>query len=111
MTFAAMVAGAALYITHAEHPARLLVDDRSLLRQWKPSYKRGYVMQASLAALLGHCGHRGVRARAASGLDRRRALILANWPYTAFEILPLNNRLMALSETAADRESTGMLRQ
>lgn len=51
LTFALLFAGAALYINLSEQPARLGLDDRSMLAEWKPAYKRGTKMQAPIAVL------------------------------------------------------------
>jgi len=42
-------AGAAVYISAVEHPARLGCGVNVAVTEWRPSYKRGAVMQAPLA--------------------------------------------------------------
>src|SRR5712664_946232 len=48
---AAVFAGAAIYISLVEHPARMSLDTRAAAAQWAPSYQRATLMQAPLAIL------------------------------------------------------------
>ena len=53
---ATLFAGAALYITLVEHPARLRLGDASMLAQWQPSYRAALPLQSSLAVVGGALG-------------------------------------------------------
>src|SRR5882724_8614486 len=102
---AAIFTGAAIYVNVAEQPARLLLDDRALLTEWKPSYKRGFAMQAPLALigfLLGALAawQTGNWWWLAGGV-----VLLANWPFTIFGIMPTNNKLMAIDPGSAPPEA------
>ncbi len=106
---AALFAGAAFYISFAEQPARLELDDRALLAEWKPAYKRGFVMQAPLA-IIGFV--LGVAAWWMSGrvaFPIGAVLLLANWPWTMFGIMPTNKTLMATALEAAGPESRALI--
>ncbi len=111
LTIAAVFTGAAIYVTIAEQPARLQLDDHSLLAEWKPAYKRGYVMQASLAIVGGFFG----LVAYLSAFDWRWLLgaivLLANWPYTIFIVMPTNRCLMDTPPEAATAETRRMLEQ
>ena len=107
---AAIFGGAAIYINIAEQPARLQLDPSALLTQWKPSYARGLIMQSSLVIMSGVLG----------GLvyfgtwDWRwllgAALILANWPYTLWVVIPVNKRLEATTPESANAETRDLVK-
>jgi hypothetical protein len=106
---AAAFTGAAFYINVAEQPARLMLDDRAMLVQWKPAYARGYAMQASLAVL-------GFLLGAAAWWTTDdlmwlagAVVLVANWPYTMLVILPVNNRLNAIEPDRAGPESRALI--
>jgi Anthrone oxygenase len=93
---AALFTGAAIYVSVAEQPARLALDDAAALAEWRPAYARGAPMQASLAVvgfLL------GVAAWWQSGAWLwfvGALLLVANWPYTLVCIMPVNRKLKAM---------------
>jgi hypothetical protein len=111
LMLASSFTGAAFYINFAEQPARLALDDRALLVEWKLAYRRGYAMQATLAVagfLLGMWAwHLTDKPAFLAG-----ALVLvANWPWTILVMLPINKRLMATAEDHASAETRTLLQK
>ena len=106
---AALFAGAAFYVGAVEHPARRDLPPGGALTQWKPAYRRGANMQASLA-VVGFV--LGLLAWWQTGgwLWGLGALVLvANWPYTLLVIMPTNRRLKAIDPATAGTESEALL--
>ncbi|HEV2550999.1 MAG TPA: DUF1772 domain-containing protein [Stellaceae bacterium] len=106
---AAIFAGAAAYINIAEQPARLALDDRSLLVQWKPAYKYGFAMQAPLAVI-------GFLLGLVAWWETEQwlwvigaVLLVANWPYTLIGIMPTNKKLTATEPTGAGPETRALI--
>ncbi len=111
LTFAAAFAGAAFYINFAEHPARLELDARALLTQWKFAYRRGFLMQSTLAALSAVLGVLAVFFADSWWWLGGAILIGANWPFTWFVIMPTNRALMETPDTDADDTARGLIEQ
>jgi uncharacterized membrane protein len=99
---AGLFAGAALYITLVEHPARLECGIELAATEFGPSYRRAARMQASLAAL-------GFLAAMIASLQGPSILVLAGGlllgsviPFTLLVIMPTNDRLL---DPGLDRRS------
>ena len=98
---AAAFAGAAIYVNVAEQPARLVLDDRAMLAQWKRSYDNASVMQAGLALVACALGLIAFFLSHDWRWLLGALLILAPWPWTIFVIMPVNRRLKATAPDAA----------
>jgi hypothetical protein len=109
LVVAAVFSGAAIYVNVVEQPARFALDDRALLAEWKPSYKRGLAMQAPLALA-------GFALSLVAWWQTRDllflvggAMMLANWPWTLLVINPVNAVLVATESSQAGVETRTLI--
>src|SRR5262245_16701119 len=109
LSTAAAFAGAAVYVNVAEQPARLGLDDRALLTEWKPSYARGKNMQASLALVSTLLGLWAAYLSGDWVWALGAALILAPWPWTLFVVMPVNKVLEATPPDLADAQTRALI--
>jgi hypothetical protein len=109
---AAAFAGAAIYISLVEQPARMALADGDLLAEWKIAYRRGTAMQAPLALVGGALGVASFLMEDASPIALVGAgLMLANWPWTAVLMMPTNNTLSATPLEGAGAEVRRLLQR
>ena len=108
---AAVFAGAALYVNVVEQPARLNLDDQSLLIEWKPAYKRGTMMQAPLAGIAFLLGVWAWWQNSAWEWLLGAIIIIANLPYTFIAVMPTNSKLKNTEAKNAGTDSRKLIEQ
>ncbi len=106
---AGLFAGAAIYITLVEHPARLECGTELAATEFGPSYRRAAVMQASLAGV-------GLAAGLVAWVQGRGPVVLLGSlllglviPVTLVVILPTNQRLLDPGLDRSSAETAALL--
>src|SRR5215813_6844713 len=108
---AGLFAGAALYISVAEHPARMGLETRAAALQWAPSYKRATWMQVPLALLSVLSGVVAWRMGAGLGWLVAAVLIGAVVPFTVIGIMPTNHKLLAPGRDLGSAETRTLMKR
>src|SRR5512138_763782 len=104
-----LFAGAALYVSLVEHPARLECGTAPAIAEFRPSYRRGAVMQASLAAA-GALAGVADWARGHGSLPLVAGLLMAAViAFTLVAIRPTNNRLLDPTRDPGSAETAALL--
>ncbi len=94
-TFAAgLFAGAAIYITAVEHPARMECGTDVAIREFSPSYRRATVMQVSLAVISFLMSIAAWLAIGSVWWLAGGGILVAVIPFTLMVILPTNKKLL-----------------
>ena len=91
---ASLFAGAALYITLVEHPARMALETETAARQWAPSYQRATWMQAPLAMVSGLASIIAWSMEGEAGWLVAGILIGSVVPFTLLLVMPINHQLL-----------------
>ena len=109
LVVASLFTGAAIYINWAEQPARLGLDDQAMLAEWKPSYARGFAMQASLAVIGFILGTLEWMVTGRWIWLAGAVALVANWPFTLFVIMPVNKELEATPIERANEQTRALV--
>jgi uncharacterized membrane protein len=106
-----LFAGAAIYINLAEHPARMECGTAAAVTEFRPSYRRAAVLQASLAAVGSLAAVLGWWQGNGATLLVAGLLFGAVVPFTVIVILPTNKPLLDPSLDAGSQEASVLLRR
>ena len=109
LLFSTLFAGAAIYISLVEHPARLTLADGPALAQWQPSYAKALPIQSGLAIAGGVAGLVAWYVTQDWRYLAGSLILLANWPFTLAVIMPVNKKLKAVQPADANAVSRALL--
>src|SRR5882757_7433470 len=112
LTFAAASAffGAALYINLVEQPARLALDARSMVREWVPSNRRGFILLSSLAIVSAILAYADFARIGDVRWIIGGTVIVASWPYAYFVMVPVNIWLCVVPANVARSAARELMR-
>lgn len=105
----AIFAGGAVFCSLVEHPARLNIDQRSAVNQFRPSLKRAILLQSTVSSLA------FIGSSLAYYLEKDKKwlfssiLILSVIPYTLLCIMPTNNKLTDTNLDPDSKETKNLL--
>jgi hypothetical protein len=106
---AGIFAGAAVYVSLVEHPARLAVGPARAIAEFGPSYRRAAAMQAALAAVGGLAGV-GAGVHGGAGVPLVAGLLLGGAiPFTLLVVAPTNKRLLDPALPPGSAEAAALL--
>ena len=105
----ALFAGAAVYVSLVEHPARESCGPALALAEFGPSYRRAAIMQGGLALVGGVAGIVRWATLGGPGWLAGGLLLAAMIPYTMIVIRPTNDRLLDPALAARPAEATALL--
>lgn len=107
--FTGLFAGAALYVSLVEHPARMANTLEVALAEFRPSYKRAAGMQVILA-VVGVAGAIGAYFLGRGISTLVAGIVLATVvPFTLIVIMPINRQLLDETRTARTDDTEVLL--
>ena len=93
---AAAFLGSTIYISLVEQPARLRLNGRAMIQEWKLSNRRGTLLLSVLAVLSATIAFIQFRMNGDVRWIIGGITILASWPYAYFVMMPVNIWLLAI---------------
>jgi hypothetical protein len=97
LVLASALAGAGVYVNAVEQPARLELDDSEMVKEWRPSDRRGVALMALLALAAALSGISAYFETSDVRFAVGAVIAASSWPYTIYVMGPVDNQIIALA--------------